>query len=130
MISEGARGLEALVLVARLGSMARAAEALAYSASSISRVIARLERLTGHELVRKTASGSSLTDDGRAMVAVGCAILCGWQKAVSASAEPGAQQPSCLAGDVVDCVGIGGCPGAVSATAMLASPVDECRSIG
>lgn len=60
--------LDLLVLVARTGSLGRAAEELGVSQPSVSRRVARLERTLGLELVRRGPRGSILTDRGRVVV--------------------------------------------------------------
>lgn len=60
--------LDLLVLVARTGSLGRAAEELGVSQPSVSRRIARLERTMRLELLRRGPRGTVLTDRGRVVV--------------------------------------------------------------
>lgn len=62
------RDLDLLVLVARTGSLGRAAEELGVSQPSVSRRIVRLERTLRLELLRRGPRGSVLTDRGRLVV--------------------------------------------------------------
>lgn len=57
-----------LGLVARHGSMTRAAEAIGYSVSAISQQIRKLESETGQALIQRHSRGVLLTDAGEAVV--------------------------------------------------------------
>ncbi len=55
---------QVLLKIAELGSMTRAAEALGYTQSAISRTIAELEREWGLPLLTRSRSGAALTAEG------------------------------------------------------------------
>ncbi len=81
------RDLDLLVLVARTGSLGRAAESLGVSQPSVSRRIARLERSLRVELLRRGPRGSVLTDRGRVVVGWASTLLSGagqFEEAVAA----------------------------------------------
>jgi DNA-binding transcriptional LysR family regulator len=110
VIRDGIKGLEALVLTARRGSIARAAADLAYSPSHVSRLIVRLESLLGVRLHLRGPNGSELTPEGEDLIATASAVCCGWLQIRSGSrVEPGGRD--CVARDGVPCVGLGECPG-------------------
>jgi len=110
VIRDGVKGLEALVLTARHGSIARAATELAYSPSHVSRLIVRLESVLGAQLHSRGANGSELTPQGEDVVATASAVCCGWRQIRSGSpVEPGSEE--CVARDGVPCIGLGACPG-------------------
>ena len=54
--------------VARLGTIAAAADALGYTPSAVSQQIAALERAAGVDVLEKTGRNVRLTDAGRALV--------------------------------------------------------------
>src|SRR5215218_1632480 len=60
------RRLRFLLAVARYGGVLAAADELAVTASAVSQQVAKLERETGHTLLRRTSSGSLLTSAGHA----------------------------------------------------------------
>ncbi len=59
--------LRFLLAVARYGGVLAAADELAVTASAVSQQIAKLEKETGHTLLRRTPSGSVLTPAGLAL---------------------------------------------------------------
>ena len=59
--------LRFLLAVARYGGVLAAADELGVTASAVSQQIAKLERETGHVLLRREASGSVLTPAGLAL---------------------------------------------------------------
>ena len=59
---------DAFIKTAELGSFTRAAEALAYSQSSVSKMIADLEQEWGIRLLERSKSGAVLTTDGASML--------------------------------------------------------------
>ncbi|MFN8193719.1 MAG: LysR family transcriptional regulator [Nocardioidaceae bacterium] len=61
------RRLLFLLAVARFGGVLAAADELGVTASAVSQQIARLERESGHALLRRTPSGSVLTEAGIAL---------------------------------------------------------------
>lgn len=61
------RRLRFLLAVARYGGVLAAADELAVTASAVSQQIAKLERETGHVLLRRVPSGSVLTPAGLAL---------------------------------------------------------------
>jgi DNA-binding transcriptional LysR family regulator len=61
------RRLRFLLAVARYGGVLAAADELAVTASAVSQQVAKLERETGHTLLRRTSSGSLLTPAGLAL---------------------------------------------------------------
>ena len=61
------RRLRFLLAVARYGGVLAAADELAVTPSAVSQQIARLEKETGHALLRRKPSGSSLTTAGMAL---------------------------------------------------------------
>jgi molybdate transport repressor ModE-like protein len=62
------RRLRFLLAVARAGGVLAAADDLDVSASAVSQQLAKLEAETGHALVRRTPTGTVLTDAGRLLV--------------------------------------------------------------
>ncbi len=62
------RAIELLVEVARRGSVGAAGREVGLSQPQASRMVAKLERETELTLIRRTPSGSSLTDEGRLVV--------------------------------------------------------------
>lgn len=67
--------LGAFVLVARLGSVKAAAEALGVSEPAVSQAIAALRKQFGDDLIAKDASGMSLTEGGRRLVGIASQIV-------------------------------------------------------
>ena len=67
--------LELLVVVARTGSLGRAAEELGVSQPAVSRRMARLERCLGLELLQRGHRGTVLTTTGRVVVGWASALL-------------------------------------------------------
>ena len=61
------RRLRFLLAVARYGGVLAAADELNVTASAVSQQLAKLERETGHLLLRRTPSGSVLTPAGLAL---------------------------------------------------------------
>jgi DNA-binding transcriptional LysR family regulator len=61
------RRLRFLLAVARFGGVLAAADELAVTASAVSQQISKLERETGHTLLRRVTSGSVLTPAGLAL---------------------------------------------------------------
>jgi DNA-binding transcriptional LysR family regulator len=59
--------LRFLLAVARFGGVLAAADELGVTASAVSQQPARLERETGHTLLQRTQSGSSLTPAGQTL---------------------------------------------------------------
>ncbi len=67
--------LELLVVVARTGSLGRAAEELGISQPAVSRRMARLERSLGVELLQRGHRGTTLTTPGRVVVGWASTLL-------------------------------------------------------
>ena len=61
------RRLRFLLAVARYGGVLAAADELAVTPSAVSQQVAKLERETGHTLLRRAPSGSVLTSAGLAL---------------------------------------------------------------
>ncbi len=67
--------LSAFVLVARLGSVRAAAEALGVSEPAVSQAIAALRKQLGDELVFRSAGGMALTPGGQRLVGIASQIV-------------------------------------------------------
>lgn len=102
--------LTALVAFAREGTMTRAAEKLHFSLSTVSRLIARLERNTPHRLLDPGTTPPTLTEHGRQTVALACALLCGIDE-IAGTPPPGPGTDGCHASPDLPCVGTHSCPG-------------------
>jgi DNA-binding transcriptional LysR family regulator len=81
------RRLRVLREVARVGSLARAAEVLSYTPSAISQQIAALERETGTRLLERRARGVVLTEAGHTLVAHAGVVIAQLEAAEAALAE-------------------------------------------
>src|SRR5688572_28296565 len=62
------RRLRFLLAVARSGGVLAAADELSVTPSAVSQQLAKLESETGRSLVRRTPTGTVLTDEGRLLV--------------------------------------------------------------
>lgn len=110
-------GLQALVEVARRGSIAAAARQLNYSPSTVGRHLRQLEHDVGTTLVAKGWQGSTLTPDAELLVPRACALLCGAEQMSwgnDPSPSPGGS--GCVAGERLPCVGFGPCAGSAGAS--------------
>lgn len=67
--------LEVLDRVAETGSLSRAAEALGITQQAVSARVRVAERTIGRPLVRRSATGSTLTDTGRALLGFAAPVL-------------------------------------------------------
>jgi DNA-binding transcriptional LysR family regulator len=67
--------LRALLAVADHGSISAAAEAVHYSQPGLSRKLARLERVAGAQLLRRSRGGTTLTADGERLAQVARTVI-------------------------------------------------------
>ena len=70
--------LHTFCVVARMGSISRAAEELESNQPTLSRQLQHLQRATGSSLYRRTAYGISLTAYGEALLPYACALSQAW----------------------------------------------------
>lgn len=89
------RTLEAFALSVELGSLSAAARALDTSQPTISKLVVQLEHALGLRLLRRNASGLSLTEEGQRFYERAKRILEDYEEAV-ADVRAGIQQPSGL----------------------------------
>jgi DNA-binding transcriptional LysR family regulator len=69
------KDLQALIAVAEMGGIGKAADQLNYSQSAVSKAISNLERVLGRRLLERERKGIELTPYGSALVRCGVAVV-------------------------------------------------------